>query len=51
MGTACVFTPYIHSSELHEFASMHNVFGASNIIKFIEVRSFVLRARSICLSA
>ncbi|CAM0875569.1 unnamed protein product [Alopecurus aequalis] len=32
----CVFAPYFPSSEPHRFASVHKVFGASNISKLLQ---------------
>jgi hypothetical protein len=45
----CIFPPYFPSSELHQFTSVHKVFGISNISKLIQVRSFVFRWRWILL--
>lgn len=33
----CVFAPYFPAEEPHKFASVHKVFGASNINKMLQV--------------
>lgn len=36
----CVFAPYFPADEPHKFASVHKVFGASNVNKMLQVRGF-----------
>lgn len=38
----CVFSPYFPSDEPHKFASVHKVFGASNVNKMIQVRAIFI---------
>lgn len=33
----CVFAPYFPADEPHKFASVHKVFGASNVNKMLQV--------------
>lgn len=44
----CVFAPYFPADEPHKFASVHKVFGASNVNKMLQV-SFFLSAVSLNL--
>ncbi|PON57020.1 Lateral organ boundaries domain containing protein [Parasponia andersonii] len=32
----CIFAPYFHSVDLHKFAIVHKVFGASNVSKMLQ---------------
>jgi hypothetical protein len=38
----CVLAPYFPPTEPHKFATAHRVFGASNIIKLLQVSTFTL---------
>lgn len=38
----CVFAPYFPADEPHKFASVHKVFGASNVNKMLQVVSSIL---------
>lgn len=33
----CILAPYFPSDEIEKFAGVHKVFGASNVIKMIQV--------------
>ncbi|KAG2396945.1 LOB domain-containing protein [Vigna angularis] len=37
----CVFAPYFPADEPHKFASVHKVFGASNVNKMLQIRYMV----------
>nr|KAJ0198081.1 hypothetical protein LSAT_V11C700386100 [Lactuca sativa] len=34
----CVFAPYFPADEPHKFASVHKVFGASNVNKMLQLK-------------
>jgi hypothetical protein len=36
-AAGCVFAPYFPPGEPHKFASVHKVFGASNVSKLLQV--------------
>lgn len=38
----CVFSPYFPADEPQKFASVHKVFGASNVNKMLQVRDLSL---------
>lgn len=38
----CPFSPYFSPHEPHKFASVHKVFGASNVAKMLMVRTLIL---------
>lgn len=38
----CVFSPYFPADEPQKFASVHKVFGASNVNKMLQVREPIL---------
>lgn len=37
--TSCLLAPYFPGDEVEKFAGVHKVFGASNVIKMIQVRN------------
>nr|GMD73772.1 LOB domain-containing protein 4-like [Ipomoea batatas] len=43
----CVFAPYFPADEPHKFASVHKVFGASNVNKLLQEDEFTLRKRQV----
>ena len=42
----CVLAPYFPPTEPHKFATAHRVFGASNIIKLLQVSQSISRSLS-----
>ncbi|GJT75399.1 LOB domain-containing protein 4-like protein [Tanacetum coccineum] len=38
----CVFAPYFPADEPHKFASVHKVFGASNVNKMLQCHQYKL---------
>lgn len=46
-AAGCVFAPYFPSSEPHRFASVHKVFGASNLNKLLQV-TWPVRVTVVC---
>lgn len=46
----CVFAPYFPADEPQKFASVHKVFGASNVNKMLQVQVLPLYIHSFCLS-
>ena len=45
----CVFAPYFPADEPQKFASVHKVFGASNVNKMLQVHSFLHATISLSL--
>ena len=46
----CILAPYFPSDEIEKFSGVHKVFGASNVIKMIQVGSNKLHSIFLLLS-